>query len=129
MSWLKKNKILVIFLVIAVAFFAGYNYIYQAHEEVETSTVDYKGNTLDFITQLTENPSKWNNKVVELSGEVTSIEKEGIILNQNVYCQFLDSSSVQSITKNSTANIKGMVIGFDDLFNELKLNQCILVKK
>ena len=65
------------------------------------------------------------NKAVEISGKVTSINENVITLDEKVSCQLLVS---EEVLLNSQVKIKGRVTGYDDLLEELKLDQCLVVK-
>ncbi len=126
MNFLKKNKKLsFLALILIIAYFIT-THIYKPHPEIENSKPHFKGNAVSFITKIQSNHSEWNNKIVELSGDIISLDSKGIMINENIYCQFKDTSDLVTLKNNQTINIKGFVTGYDDLLNELKLNQCIL---
>lgn len=126
MSWLKRNKLLVVILIIVFGGFSAYKYTYKPHKLIEELTPNYKGEASSFIQKASGNFNLWNTKIVVLTGKVTSIDKEGITLNNQIFCQFKNSKEIASIKKNLVVQIKGRVIGYDNLLDELKLNQCIL---
>ena len=61
-----------------------------------------------------------------ISGKITKLDSQGIMISPNIYCQFLDSIFSKKIQLNDTISVKGRVIGYDDLFEELKLDQCLI---
>ena len=69
--------------------------------------------------------TKYLNKAVEISGKVTSVNENVITLDEKVSCQLLISEKVEI---DSQVKIKGRVTGYDDLLEELKLDQCLIVK-
>jgi len=71
--------------------------------------------------------TQWHNKVIQITGTITGIQEEGILLNQDIYCQFNDK--LISAAKNAAITVKGRVIGFDELLEEIKLSQCIIIQK
>ena len=70
--------------------------------------------------------SKYLNKAVEISGKITSISPNLIILDEKISCQF---QIQQKEVVGSQIVIKGRVTGYDDLFEELKIDQCLIQKK
>ncbi len=125
MNLQKKNKwILIFILVLSVTLFSTYNYIYKSHKLTEELPTEFKGTSSDFIN-LAKN-SDWVNKAVEIKGQITSKDSLGLILNNNIYCQLRQTKNIDKLTKSQTITIKGIVIGYDDLLDELKLNQCII---
>lgn len=126
MNWLKKNKFFVILFIIASCGFTSYKYIYKPHKTIESLTPNFKGSSLFFLQKANKNFNHWNTKIVVLTGKVSSIDKEGITLNDKIYCQFKTPKEATLIKENQVVRIKGRVIGYDNLLDELKLNQCIL---
>ena len=71
--------------------------------------------------------TQWHNKIIQITGTITAIQEEGILLNQDIYCQFDDK--LINAAENEVITLKGRVIGFDELLEEIKLNQCIIIQK
>jgi hypothetical protein len=70
--------------------------------------------------------SKYLNKAIEITGKITSISPNLIILDEKISCQF---QIEQKEVVGSQIVIKGRVTGYDDLFEELKIDQCLIQKK
>jgi hypothetical protein len=127
MNLSKKNKwILNILVLSCIAFYAVYRYAYKPHKTIEKLEIEYTGTSLDFIEKVKEDTSIWNNKIVLLSGIITSKEDKGITLNNGIYCQFREVINSSKLKEGSPISLKGRVIGYDDLLEELKLDQCII---
>lgn len=127
MSLSKKSKIfLSIVVVILIAVFAVYKYSMQPPAKIESKKVDFTGSSADFLAKVQEDAAKWENKVVELTGIITSKDDKGITLSTQIYCQFRDDVSFTSLQNQQEIKLKGRVIGYDDLLEELKLDQCII---
>ena len=130
MSWLKKNKYLILLLFISLAIIGGYStykYIYKPHKKTEDIKASYIGNAHDFISLVQNDFASWNNKTIEIKGIITEIAGSDIILDNFIFCQLRDSE-ILSKKRDEAITIKGVIIGFDELLNELKLNQCIIQK-
>jgi hypothetical protein len=126
MNSLKKNKRLLIIIVVVLVGVIGYNQIFKeakTTEEIETSFIGSSG---ELLTLLSKENSQLKDKAVEIQGTITSINDEGIIIDSSIFCQFLNFEIIQQLKEQQTINIKGIVVGYDDLLNELKLNQCII---
>ncbi|WP_299678763.1 hypothetical protein [uncultured Tenacibaculum sp.] len=129
MSFLKKNKKLLITLsLIAIVGFGTYSYVFQKPQEVSEIKPSFEGSSKEFITQNGTNISEWNSKIIQITGTISTINDEGVVIDENVFCQFSENQNLNTLKENQTITIKGMVIGYDDLLNELKLNQCTLKK-
>lgn len=128
MNLLKNKKWLLIVLGTLLVFVAIYKYTYKPHKKIEDLSVFYKGNIAELINKTANNPEVYLNKAVQIKGKLTFIDEEGFVLNDKVYCQ-LKKDTKQKVIVNDTLVIKGVVIGYDDLLEELKLNNCIIKNK
>ena len=128
MNFRSKNSFIVFISVFFLTItFSTYKYIYKPHENIENRKIDYKGKANHFLSKITnDGVANWLNKTIELNGKITSLDSKGILFNNNIYCQFKESSEIKFLQKNQNITIKGIVIGYDDLLEELKLNQCII---
>ncbi|AUC13730.1 hypothetical protein BTO06_00570 [Tenacibaculum sp. SZ-18] len=126
MNLLKNyNKLILVSFILIVGFF-GYNYVFKKADTTEDIEISFEGSSKDLLLKLSKSADKLNSKVVLIEGKVSSINDEGIIIDEMVFCQFTDVQSTQKLKESQTVKIKGIIIGYDDLLNELKLNQCIL---
>ena len=119
---MKTLKLLLIssFIVVLVLL---YNYLFKSHQDV-TKEVIYKSYNFTTINdELEITDSLLTGKIVEYKGYVTSVSKDNLMLDNIVFCQFKDTL-IGLVKENQVVKIKGRVIGYDDLFNELKLDQC-----
>lgn len=126
MNSLKKNKRLLIIVAIVLVGIIGYNQVFKeakTTQEIETSFIGSSG---ELLTLLSKENSQLKDKAVEIQGTITSINDEGIIIDSSIFCQFINLEITQQLKEQQTINIKGIVVGYDDLLNELKLNQCII---
>ena len=55
---------------------------------IEDISPEYSGTSIDFISLATTNFDSWNTKVVQLTGEITALDKNGFTLNNKLFCQF-----------------------------------------
>jgi len=120
----------IILLIVTIGFILVYNYVYQDHRNIETEQVAYS-NTATSLHQLfkehpTEARQKYLDKSVELSGTVSQSNINNITLNGKVFCVFLDT--INFIKINRPLTIKGRIVGYDDLLEEIKLDQCTIIK-
>ena len=127
MSLSKRSKIIIAILVVgAVAAFAVYKYSMQPPEAIESKKVDFTGSSDAFLTEVQKDFSVWQDKVIVLSGIITASDESGITLSNQIYCQFRADVNTSAIQENQQITLKGRVIGYDDLLEELKLDQCII---
>ncbi|MEW7290249.1 hypothetical protein [Aquimarina sp. 2304DJ70-9] len=129
MNLLKKSRILLFFLVIVlIAGFATYRILYKPHTSIEEQSAKFTGTSEDLLAKISKSAVKWEGTVVEISGKVTSKDKKGLMLNTAIYCQLIHPDLLFHIQENQTIYIKGRVIGYDDLLEELKLDKTIIIK-
>ena len=126
----KKVKLLIGLIVIVAAGYFGYNYIMTAGaRDIQTEKSEYITTATDIFTEFSNNSeiptNKYLNKTVQISGKVTNVVDNVITLDEKVSCQLQVSKSV---AVGSQIIIKGRVTGYDDLLEELKLDQCLIVK-
>ena len=63
-------------------------------------------------------------KTLIIEGNVTSISDSIITLNNKVVCGF--NFAIDKVSINQNIEIKGKYIGHDELFDNLKFNECVL---
>jgi DNA-binding beta-propeller fold protein YncE len=105
-----------------------YNYVYQDHKQVENIKPVFSGTSDALEKKLDKNPAKLNKEVVVILGKITAKVQLGLVLDEKVFCQFLDTSQVSLYSENSQVKVKGFLTGYDSLLNEIKLNQCIVIE-
>lgn len=127
MNWSKGRKIIIIGLaVLAIGAFIGHKMLYKPHKKTIDQKAAFVGNAEEFKTQVTQSQQKWQNAIVELKGKVSNLDKQGFSLNESIFCQLEDSLMIQKIKPQMSITIKGRFIGYDDLLEEIKLDQCIV---
>lgn len=129
MSYSKKNKLWFAFaLVVLLGLFVGYTAIYKNHDEIEKLDLTFIGSANNFEEAIQESPEDFVNAIVQLKGQISSVDPTGAILSNSIFCQFREAETLNELKQNTEITIKGRYIGYDDLLEEIKLDQCILVK-
>ena len=107
MNLSKKSKIIVCILIVGIiGAFGIYKYAYKAHATIESLEISFLGSSDDFMTNVQEDTAKWQNKIVQLTGEITSKDAQGIILSTTIYCQFRDPLKISKLPINTTVIIQ-----------------------
>lgn len=123
-----KKKIIFFILLLAVSI-SLYNYVYQDHRNIETESPEFKSTPEDIVNEFKldalVSEKKYLNKTIELTGIVTEINNTDLTLNNTIFCQFTEN---QTVTQNSEVKVKGRCIGYDDLLEQLKMDQCSIIK-
>ena len=126
----KKFKIVAMLLVVLIIGLFSYNYVMTGGGrdlKKETSEFSVSATAIfgDFSANAEMATKKYLNKAVEITGKVTNITENVITLDGKVSCQLQVS---EQVNLDSQVKIKGRVTGYDDLLEELKLDQCLIVK-
>ena len=120
-----RNKLIFI-LVLVFGVIVAYNYMYPDHRSISEESVSY---TLDadsvfneFIQDSQKAELKYLDETILVSGVITSLDAQNITISNKIYCQFESLNS--DLKVNDSIAVKGRCIGFDDLLEEIKLDQC-----
>lgn len=122
------RKWIVIVVVIVVALIA-YNYVNQDHRDIESETATFSLTAKDITNEFEINPSesetKYLNKTISISGTITALASEQVTLNNKIFCQVKGETKELKLGQN--INLKGRFIGYDNLLEEIKLDQCYII--
>lgn len=126
-----RKWILILVIAIVAAIF-GYNYIYQDHRDIESEQAEFTMTSSEINQLFSENSTsaeqKFLNKTIEVSGLITDINSNDITIDDKIFCQFSNNLET-SLDKNENIKIKGRVIGYDDLLEQVKLDQCTIINQ
>lgn len=127
----KKQKLTLVLVVLLIAGYFVFNYLMTGGaRDLENEKSEFNISAIDVFQEFSINnkvaTAKYINKAVEISGKVSSVNGNVIVLDEKVSCLL---QVPEKIELNSQVKIKGRVTGYDDLLEELRLDQCILVKK
>ena len=129
---LKFKVILILFLISSLVF---YFYIYEKpHRNYlqEDATISLSSHDLFNEYQINKKLSNDNylNKMVEVYGKVSLIEigtsRSNILLDNSLFCMFQIEIS-KKYKVGDIITIKGRCIGYDDIFSQVTLDQCLII--
>ncbi|WP_456440646.1 OB-fold protein [Psychroserpens sp.] len=124
----KRISVIVVLIIVLVI---AYCYINQSHRDIENEAAEFEINSTDiassFLNNSSEAEAKYLNSTIEITGNITEINSNSITLDDKVFCQFTNSIK-NTLDKNLQIKIKGRVIGYDDLLEQIKLDQCTINK-
>jgi hypothetical protein len=121
----KRNYLIIAFLVIVVGAYTGYKYLYKSHRNIETEVASVQVGAKELVGMFaSENTSSILNKTLEVTGVITEMDAKSVTLDEAIQCTF--NQMPQGLELNKTVTIKGRCIGYDDLFEIAKLDQCSL---
>ena len=110
--------------VIMISSWLLINYAYKKQVPVSEKTAVFSGEISDFI-----NANIVENSAVILKASVTAVRDKELELGSVISVQYLESESqsFDNIEKGDLVLLKGIYLGYDDLFEEYKLINCILL--
>ena len=100
------------------------NYVYKKEVPVSEKTAVFSGEISDFI-----NANIVENSVIILKASVTAVRDKELELGSVISVQYLESEnqSFLDVEKGDLILLKGIYLGYDNLFEEYKLINCILL--
>ena len=125
MILLKNYKHALLALVILmISSWVLINYAYKKEVPVSEKTAVFSGEISDFI-----NANIAENSVIILKASVTAVRDKELELGSEISVQYLESESqsFRDVEKGDFVLLKGIYLGYDDLFEEYKLINCILL--
>ena len=106
------------------------SYLYQPHEDLTKRKADIKTEALTLKKNLQQQPDsyvkKYKHKTVLISGTLTEIDSNWLILNQNILFKFNEPISKDLDTLNKI-KVKGRFLGYDNFLGEINFDQSVLI--
>jgi len=127
----RKVKIVGILLLAILLIGISINYVFHggardlATEEAEF-TISSKDIIDEFSLDVAKANLKYSDKAIFISGKVTAVSDSIVTIDNTIICNFKIPDS--NIKNDQFINVKGRLVGFDDLMGELKLDQCSINK-
>lgn len=119
------KKWIIILAILFIAFLV-YKYIYKEHRNIQNERSEFVLNAKTLVDEFQIDPtkaeSKYLNKTITVSGSVSELNKKELTIDDKVFCLF--NESITNIILNQNIKIKGRFIGYDDLLEQVKLDQC-----
>ena len=126
-----KKKIIYVLIAIVALAFLGYNYMYQDHRDISTEKAAFTLTSASFFNEFESDSekaqTKYLNQTLELSGVVTALDETSITLDNTIFCS-LNGNQKNTHQLNTKITVKGRFIGYDDLLEEIKLDQTTILK-
>jgi hypothetical protein len=127
------KKVIVLVLIVLVVGFGIYKYLYQGHRDIAAEEANFTTTVQDIYTSFNENDSlanaKYLDKTIALRGKISHIDvvNKIITVDEKLSARFTDKLPV-NIKIQDSINLKGRLVGFDDLLEEIQLDQCTVVE-
>lgn len=95
-------------------------------QETSAFVLPASGLISQYKSDVAGSDKKYLNKTIEIEGKITEISDSAITLDSTVFCGFDKKANPKN--QNGKVRIKGRCIGFDEMFNEVKFDQCIILE-
>ena len=125
MIFLKNYKRALLALgILMISSWLVISYAYKKEVPVSEKVAVFSGEISEFINANVE-----ENSVVILKASVTAVRDKELELGSEISVQYIESESqsFRDIEKGDFVLLKGIYLGYDDLFEEYKLINCILL--
>ena len=127
---LTKKYLPPLLILLLIIVYAVWNKPHKNYSNTKPNiTIDSSNFINEFKTNSTLATEKYLNQIILVKGNVTDRLTKSVVLNNGIVCT-LDSSSLKAlglIQINNEVSIKGRFVGFDDLFEEIRLDHCFIM--
>ena len=127
-----KKKLLIFSIIIFFTLLLLYAYVYKGHRDISNEKESFALSVAKLKHDFSQNDSlanvKYLDKTIIIYGKISTID----LFTNSIY---LDSSVSATLKKkptglkvNDSIQLKGRFIGYDDLLEEFKMDECTPVK-
>ena len=127
-----KKKLNIFAPIIFIVFVVIFYYLNHGHRNIENESADFNPTIealeTEFLKDGVASGKKYSDKTIQLNGTITSVdlENKGIVLESKIFATFKEIDT-ERLKVGQKINIKGRFIGYDELLEEFKIDQIILM--
>lgn len=131
LSVIKKVLLILSFIVLAAFCYINF-YVYKDHRDINSESASFTVSVIqlhdEFLKDANAGTKKYADKTIETYGIITSLDLESntIVLDKKLSVTMVDKIS-GDLKTDQKIKIKGRFVGYDDLLEELKMDQCKIV--
>ncbi len=128
----RKFKLLIgsvfgLFLSIITLYF----YMYQSHRDIASENVAFETSVSELSQRFINNPDSstvtYADQTISIYGNVTALDlKQNSITLDDKLIASLTKEEIEKLKNGDLVKLKGRFIGYDELFEELRMDQCIV---
>tara|TARA_R110002049_G_scaffold53121_4_gene148841 strand:+ start:12427 stop:12804 length:378 start_codon:yes stop_codon:yes gene_type:complete len=123
----RKTLYLILVIVVIIGSYFVYQYLYKDHRDIASEVSVMEISASDILTLFNDGDGEaLLNKTLTVTGTVTQLESQSLTMNESVHCVF--SEAIEMASTGQMIKVKGRCIGYDDLLEIIKLDQCSLIK-
>lgn len=127
-----KKKLLILLIILASGLFLLYTYIYKSHRDISNEKESFVLSVAKLKLDFSQNDSlanaKYLDKTIVIYGKISTIDlsTNSIYLDNSVSATLKEKPT--GLKVNDSIQLKGRFIGYDDLLEEFKMDECTPVK-
>ena len=126
-----NRRLLIGFISVLIILVSVYLYIMYGGKrnlanEKSIYTITTQDLSKEYIANIDASNTKYLEKAVAVTGKVVVINGNQVQLENAVVCNF--NTLEKTIKVDDLVTIKGRIVGYDDLMEEIKLDQCFIDK-
>lgn len=130
---MKKKLLLAAALLLVLFLFVGYRYLYKSHRDIASEVPQATTTSVLLIAEFSKNDSiatlRYAGKTILVNGTVTTVDARAgsIVLDEKISAAIADTAALQEVRQGEKISVKGRFVGYDDLLEELKMDQSTIV--
>lgn len=118
-------------LVMISAIVVLYFYVYQSHRNIQSETAAFETSVSELSQRFINNPDSstvtYADQTISIYGNVTALDlKQNTITLDNKLIATTSKEEMNRAKTGELVKLKGRFIGYDELFNELRMDQCTI---
>jgi len=127
-----KKKLLIVCFFVIISTVLIYNYVYKSHRDISNEKESFAISVIDLKNDYRKNDSlanaKYLDKTIVIYGKITSLDLANRILSVDTSLSAILKESGVSLNLNDSIKLKGRFIGYDDLLEEFKMDECSVIR-
>ena len=118
-------------LVMISAIVVLYFYVYQSHRDIDAEQAAFETSVSELSQRFRNNPDSstvtYADQTISIYGNVTALDlKQNTITLDNKLIATTSKEEINRATTGELVPLTGRFIGYDELFNELRMDQCTI---
>ncbi|MCC9065967.1 OB-fold putative lipoprotein [Flavobacterium piscisymbiosum] len=117
-------------IIVSAGIYFYYGFLFKEARNIASEKPDFSITAEKLLEQYNSDPKKadvlYLNKTIEITGTVTKETDSVITIENTVFCLF--TKKIKEKHLDDKVTVKGKCIGYDELFQEVKLDQCTFNK-
>lgn len=130
---MKKNILILLTGIVVLGVFVVYKFLYHEHRDVSKEAVFFRLTAKKMQHEFTASDSlantKYADKTIAISGKITAVDPASntIVIDEKLSA-VVKEKLPDGIKLQDNIKIKGRFVGYDDLLEELKMDQVTVIK-